>query len=607
MDESEPDMNKKTATWVTAAVLASLASPILAKTPGNQSEAATAVSVPGPVPGYAMSEQYARLVARQTYFWAWPMVNVYNRLLAMKQVPQPGLNGGIVPVAPPNHLSMLHDYIEPQERFVACPNQDVVYGSAIFDLNQTPVVVQVPDFGGRFWVYQAVDMRTDGFASLGKLYGTKPGFYLFAGPNWHGQVPKGIRQVFRSSTNVGSFIPRVFMDDTPEDRLAVQSVISKVGLYPLSEFDGKVKVTDWAKLPSFRSGESNAEEIKWVDPSKFWDELPTVLDQTPPQHGEEAIYAQARALILAAQSDPALKTAIVDEATKTDADVVTPLFNFNTFGKQLPAHWNTVSNGAAFGTDYFTRTAVAKSNIFVNKPRARYAENIADRFHWSSPGSKGERAIQFFERPYSTASFRISASCVFLPSRRCSSLISFIAVANCEAGTTASPAFTAARLPSSYCLRHANTWFGLTPCRRATAETVAPGSRVSCTMATFSWTERRRRRSGSVRTSMLSTICLGLKLVTRFPLILRGVSCPENQGATPLAPEFERMIRYAFAARFLQCFCCQISPHYSMWWGLLWQLLVRPSRRYGGLAYESTIATYRFKVLESLKVKLVLR
>ena len=125
-------------------------------------------SVPGPVPGYAISEEYARLVARQTYFWAWPMVNVYGRLLAMKQVPQPGLNGGIVPVAPPNHLSMLHDYIEPQERFVACPNQDVVYGSAIFDLNQTPVVVQVPDFGKRFWVYQAVDLRTDGFASLGK-------------------------------------------------------------------------------------------------------------------------------------------------------------------------------------------------------------------------------------------------------------------------------------------------------------------------------------------------------------------------------------------------------------------------------------------------------
>jgi hypothetical protein len=134
-------------------------------------------------------------------------------------------------------------------------------------------------------------------------------------------------------------------------------------LYPLSEFDGKVKVTDWAKLPSFGSGETSAEEIKWVDPAKFWD-----LDQTPPQPGEEALYAQARALLEAAQKDPGIKAAIVDEAAQADAQLVTPLFNFNTFGKALQAHWNTISNGAEFGTDYFTRTAVAKSNIFVNKP-----------------------------------------------------------------------------------------------------------------------------------------------------------------------------------------------------------------------------------------------
>jgi hypothetical protein len=57
------------------------------------------------------------------------MVNVYNRLLTMRRIPRPGLNGSIVPVEPPNHLSMLRDYIGPQERLVACPNQDVVYGS----------------------------------------------------------------------------------------------------------------------------------------------------------------------------------------------------------------------------------------------------------------------------------------------------------------------------------------------------------------------------------------------------------------------------------------------------------------------------------------------
>jgi hypothetical protein len=31
--------------------------------------------------------------------------------------------------------------------------------------------------------------------------------------------------------------------------------------------------------------------------------------------------------------------------------------------------WSAITNGAAFGTDHFTRTAVARSNIFVNKAK----------------------------------------------------------------------------------------------------------------------------------------------------------------------------------------------------------------------------------------------
>src|SRR5208282_587410 len=44
------------------------------------------------------------------------------------------------------------------------------------------------------------------------------------------------------------------------------------------------------------------------------------------------------------------------------------LFEFRNWGEQLPHHWSTISNEAAFGADYFTRTAVAKSNILVNAP-----------------------------------------------------------------------------------------------------------------------------------------------------------------------------------------------------------------------------------------------
>ena len=58
---------------------------------------------------------------------------------------------------------------------------------------QSPVVVQVPDFGDRFWVYQIVDLRTDSFAQIGAMYGTTPGFYLLGGAGLEGEVPKGLR------------------------------------------------------------------------------------------------------------------------------------------------------------------------------------------------------------------------------------------------------------------------------------------------------------------------------------------------------------------------------------------------------------------------------
>ena len=48
-------------------------------------------------------------------------------------------------------LVMLTDYVDPEQRLVACPNQDVVYGVGVLALDISPGVIQVPtsaaDFG----------------------------------------------------------------------------------------------------------------------------------------------------------------------------------------------------------------------------------------------------------------------------------------------------------------------------------------------------------------------------------------------------------------------------------------------------------------------------
>jgi hypothetical protein len=327
----------------------------------------TAADIPGPVAGTRMTEEYVRMVGRDAYFWGWPMVNLYNRRLTYTKVPTIGIVRPVV-AAPPNQLGMLTDYIDPGERVVACPNQDVVYGIGALALDQSPVAVQVPDFGSRFWVYQIVDLRTDSFAELGKMYGNRPGFYLLVGPDWKGAVPTGITKVFRSMTNTGIVIPRVFQEDTPEDKLAVQVPVSQIMMYPLADFDGKMKSKDWSKLPIFPSTSQGDEEIKWVKPEAFFDVLPAVLNDAPPLAGEEARYAQIRSVLDAAAKDPKLKDALTQIAVETEKALITPLFQFRSYGLPLPYQWTTQRNGARFGTDYFTRTAVAKSNIFVNQP-----------------------------------------------------------------------------------------------------------------------------------------------------------------------------------------------------------------------------------------------
>jgi len=322
---------------------------------------------PAPDTRVKITEEYARHVGRDAYFWAWPMVNIYNRRLHFASVKEI-VRAGPLMEAPANRLAMLTDYVDPDERSVACPNQDVVYGIGALALDVSPVVIQVPDFGDRFWVYQIVDLRTDSFVQLGKMYGTTPGFYLLVGPNWKGDVPKGINKVFRSPTNSGIVAPRVFQDDTPEDKRAIQAALTGIMMYPVAEFDGAVKTRDWANLPKAPPPPATLEESQWVFPEKLVDELPLVLADAPPLPGEEARYAQVLAVLAAAKDNPNLKQAMIDGAKEADERLVKPLFQFRNYGQQLAHNWSTISNESAFGTDYFTRTAVAKSNILVNSP-----------------------------------------------------------------------------------------------------------------------------------------------------------------------------------------------------------------------------------------------
>ena len=346
---------------------------------------ATASEVTAPVSGAIMNEEYVRTIGRMAYTWGWPLVNNFNRRANITQAPEPGRLGGVVPVAPRGRLSMLNDYVAPKQSFVAAPNQDVVYGSGYWSLDEQPVVIQVPDFGDRFWVYALYDARTDQFGELGKPYGTAPGFYLVVGPNWQGDVPEGITAVIRSPTEFTFAGPRVFMNDTPEDRTAIQPLVNQIDAYPLSEFDGTAKVTDWSQIPSFPAPEVEGEN-KWVVPEAFFDQLPAVMAAVPPLPGEEALYASIRQVLDAAETDPAIKAALVSSAIEAEEEVIGPLFLWKHNGIPAGNGWNRSANNAEWGFDYLMRTATARSNMYENRP-------VETQYFYTDTDTEGKQLV----------------------------------------------------------------------------------------------------------------------------------------------------------------------------------------------------------------------
>jgi hypothetical protein len=73
-------------------------------------------------------------------------------------------------------------------------------------------------------------------------------------------------------------------------------------------------------------------------------------------------------LLEAAATDHRVADVLSAAAVDANNGLVADLFQFRNIGIPVAHNWSTQRNGAAFGTDYLSRTAMGKANIFVNTP-----------------------------------------------------------------------------------------------------------------------------------------------------------------------------------------------------------------------------------------------
>jgi hypothetical protein len=169
-----------------------------------------------------LSDDLAALAA-DAYIYGFPLVFDLQMVGGQAEM-------GMIQPAPFNTFSHASRLAGPDDRFVSI-NNDTIYSIAQVDVSGGPVLLQVPDTAGLYYVLQFVDAWTNNFAYVGRrATGTTAGSFLLTPPGWQGNAPSGAR-VIEFPTTVATIVGR-WACDGPDDLPAVRALQDLLVLEP---------------------------------------------------------------------------------------------------------------------------------------------------------------------------------------------------------------------------------------------------------------------------------------------------------------------------------------------------------------------------------------
>lgn len=175
----------------------------------------------------ALTAEEARSLAREAYIFAFPMMENYKTMQAQALLP-----GRFNVFTHSTHLQ------DPSYTDIVRPNNDTLYSTLWLDLRAEPMVISAPAVEDRYVSFQLVDMYTYNFGYVGtRTTGRGARTFLVAGPNWQGEKPNGVDDLFRSEGDFVLCLGRTLVDGTVEGDL--ETVLALQRNYvarPLSAF-----------------------------------------------------------------------------------------------------------------------------------------------------------------------------------------------------------------------------------------------------------------------------------------------------------------------------------------------------------------------------------
>ena len=370
------------------------------------SAALLAVSVATPLQAQTVPAAETKTIATDAYIYGYAML--YNYKTMFQQAVDPSFPGYVGGFGRFRHYSR---GFTPADADIVTPSNDTPYSWAWLDLRDGALVVSLPAID-RYYVLQWFDLYTHNFAYLGsRATGSGAGNYLFVGPGWKGEVPKGITKVIRAETDFIGTLTRTSWTG-PEETEVLKAIQAQYRLMPLSEFAG-TKPPPPAPTLAFPAW----DEARAASPD-FITYLNFMLQFCPMPDAEKAMRERFAKIGIgagrafdAATLDPETKAALVagieDGKKRIDERIAATKSSADIFGTR-----------EFLGEDFAMKRAVAAAmGIYGNsKEEAYYTPYVADADGQTLDGTK-RYVIHFAKEQVPPVKFFWSMTMYNLPQR----------------------------------------------------------------------------------------------------------------------------------------------------------------------------------------------
>ncbi|HTU32716.1 MAG TPA: DUF1254 domain-containing protein [Candidatus Acidoferrum sp.] len=314
-------------------------------------------------------------IAERAYIYAYPLVLV--------EVTRSG--------QPVNVFTHVPQFPRPDTRKVIRPNADTLYTIAWIDLSKEPILIHVPDSGGRFYLLQFMDAWTETFADPGKrTTGTAERWFAFVGPGWTRKLPEDVTR-YDAPTNIVWLLGRT-QTNGPSDYDNVHVFQHSMRIMPLSSYpNGEQKLA--SALAFGKSGDlTPPEQVKAMTPVEFFTAFARAMKANPPHSEDAAMVADLARIGITPGEDFATSKLTLEQlqAVNDGAHGASArLESFASKSHQNKPGWGTfIRNVGRYGIDYISRGITARLAVGANPPEdAVYMATFTDGTDRSLSGS----------------------------------------------------------------------------------------------------------------------------------------------------------------------------------------------------------------------------